>query len=131
MEWSAKEWERQPHSARLELARASEHVWALNTSGGTSVLVAGMFRPVAIGFTPEIWLLICQPFRENLRRNLLDTKYWLNRLVFSRYPRVIVQIDAKYPEGQRFARFMGFKDSLERTTFEDREYLVYEVNEWR
>lgn len=125
--WSEEELSREPREAIICLMQTSPSVWHIDRDGET-LLVAGVFMPMLIGGVPELWLLLCEGIRHKLARNLREIRELVKDLVHL-YPHVIVQVDAKFPVGRRFAEFMGFSKQVSYSVHAEREYIVFEVND--
>lgn len=127
MAWSKKEVdENSTPKGRAYLARNSERIWVVRNAAGDDLLIAGIYRPALIGHIPELYLLVCEAFKRNLRHNLVGTRELVKELMRD-FPHVMVQIDARYPVGQRFAEFMGFTSINRHEVHKGREYIIYEV----
>lgn len=125
MDWSRREFDKSTVEERASLVQVSPHIWKVERDG-EPLLIAGIMQAQAIGGAAEIWLLVCEPMKKQLRRNAQDIKD-LVRGLLCLYPHVYVQVDAAYPAGQRFAEFMGFTRLTESSRFKNREYLLYEI----
>lgn len=123
-EWSMKEFDAIPTSARLALERKSDRIWTLEADGHV-VMVAGVLVPALVS-RPELWFLLCTGFTKTLRRNLIETRELVEQLL-DLYPRVIIRVDSRYPTGHKFAEFMGFRQISHSIAHDGREYGVYEV----
>lgn len=127
MPWSRHEFEQHTPKEVGHLKRTSEFVWTVSNTGGETLLVVGVKGEGLIGDIPELYMLVCEEFRKNLRRNLVEVRELVNELL-TLYPHVKVQVDAKFPAGQRFAEFMGFRKMVgEPERVKDREYIWFEV----
>ncbi len=127
IDWSDKELKyNSTEAGRAYLAKNSDKLWVVRRGANENLLVAGIYRPALIGYTPELYMLVCEAFRTNIRRNLLETKELVKDLL-ALFPHVIVQIDADYLVGQKFAEFMGFRNQQRREVHRGREYIVFEV----
>lgn len=125
--WSRKEVdENSTPEGRAHLARNSDRIWVVRNAQEQDLLIAGIYRPALIGQPPELYLLVCEAFKRNLRRNLLETRELVKGLLLD-FPHVIVQIDAHFPVGQKFAEFMGFVSQRRYEVHKGREYIIYEV----
>lgn len=123
-QWSAQEFGQTSSRQRVALERKSKKIWALAIDDET-VMIVGVLTPALIS-RPELWFLMCEGFKKSLRRNLLETRELIDDLLLL-FPNVIIRVDAKYPAGQRFAAFMGFKQISHSIGHDGREYGVYEV----
>jgi hypothetical protein len=74
----------------------------------------------------EVWMLLCEPFKENTLGNLRAVYEKFNELI-ALYPELKLRIDASRPAGRRFVEFFGFIPYFSET-FEDREYIHYKVS---
>lgn len=123
-DWSAREFASTPGSQRMALERKSKKIWLLKADDEV-VMIAGVLVPALVS-RPELWFLMCSGFTKALRRNLLETRELMDQLLLM-FPSVIIRVDAKFPAGQRFAEFMGFKQISHSIGHDGREYGVYEV----
>lgn len=132
MKWARDEYDNAGERGRTALVRTSEFVWAIKNQQGETLMVIGVFSQTLIGETPELYILLCEGFRVNIRRNLRECKHLLDKLLQEYYPKVLVHVDAQFPSGQRFAEFMGFvKQDVPPVIRKGREYLTYEVSNGR
>jgi hypothetical protein len=104
--------------------RRSKHTWVLFDDVGEMLMVVGVTRPTQLS-TPEVWMLLCEGFTKNLRRNLIAVRKKVQDLL-DLYPHVRVRVDALIPGGTKFVEFMGFTEYF-RDTKGTREYIYYEV----
>lgn len=123
--WGQKEFDSTPPKERELFVKRSQHVWTLH-DGGELLMVVGVYQPNLVGDPPELWVLLCRNFKNNFRRNLLMVRDKMEELL-ELYPRVMVQVDAEFPAGNKFAMFMGFTQVRSQRLVNDREYIVYEV----
>jgi hypothetical protein len=121
-DWSQREYN-VPGSELL--VRKSKHVWSI-TEHGHPILIIGIYEPSFIGTIPELWLLMGEDFRKQLKRNLTFIRGQMDELL-SYYPRLETRVDVDFQSGHRFAKAMGFKPIRQRLYSDGRDYVVYEV----
>lgn len=122
-DYSAAEFNSSAADEVLNLVQKSPHVWTLENDEEI-IMVVGVYAPSFVG-PAELWMLTCRSFSRNLRHNLEEVREKVSELL-SLYPNVRVRVDSKFPAGRRFAEFMGFRE-ISRTSWKDREYVLYEV----
>lgn len=105
--------------------RRSERMWAMVDEHNHTLLVVGIIKPTQISI-PELWLLMCEPFSDNLRTNWPEIKNGMNDLL-ALYPQVMVRVDAQLPAGKKFVERLGFME-YHREVRGDREYIYYKVS---
>lgn len=123
--FSAAELAETPKFGQDLLVKHSSHTWVLMDETGV-LMVVGIFAPDLIGRTPELWMLVTEHFRTNLRRNLRAIAGKIEVLL-ELYPRVKVQVENGHIAGHRFALFFGFEPKGSITHPNGRTYVVYEV----
>lgn len=76
---------------------------------------------------PELWLILAQPFTENLRESLRLTKeVW--RVPSQKYPNLICEVDKHNAQELHFARYFGWRETGERCIRPGgADYIQFEV----
>lgn len=115
---------RMPELERKIYLRRTEQTWVLEDQNGNTVMVAGLIKKTQVS-TPEIWMLLCEPFRENLLKNILQLRPKVAELL-ELHPRIVVRVDAQAPGGTRMMEALGFRP-FRRETAHGREYIHCEV----
>lgn len=123
--WAEEEMRRTPEVERRIFVRRSEKVWVLLDEDHHTLAVAGVIVPTAVS-TPELWILLCEGFKANLRRNLVELYDNMVSVLLEQYPHVRVKVDAQAPAGTKFAELFGFVE-VGRQHAGDREYIHLEV----
>jgi hypothetical protein len=122
--WAEEEMRRTPKPFQRIFIRRSEKTWIVVDDHGTTLMAVGIQRPTQIS-TPELWVLLCEGFRTDLRRNLREIGKLFEELL-EEYPHVMVRVDAQAPAGQKLVEYFGFTEYF-RDVKDDREYIYYEV----
>lgn len=108
------------------LVRQSAQTWTL-IKGNHTLMVVGVLRPALVGQRPELWMLLCEEFKRDLKTNLMLVHDKVADLL-ELYPNVYVRIDSQFGAGRKFAKFMGFVPvNIPPERVNGREYLTYEV----
>lgn len=123
-EYSEEELKTSSGNDVITLVHKSPHVWTVSDAEEI-IMVVGVYAPSFVG-PAELWMLMCRGFSRNLRFNLEAVREKVSELLIL-YPNVRVRVDSKFPAGRKFAEFMGFRE-ISRTSWKDREYILYEVN---
>jgi hypothetical protein len=123
--YSNVEFKEVPEAARDAMVRASDKVWQVAYDGKV-LMVLGVMSPALIGAPPELWLLVSAAFNKNLTKNLRHVRGRVDELL-SYFPHLRVRIEDDFTEGQRFARFFGFRDTGRLSQVLDKTYHWYEV----
>lgn len=108
------EWEKAGPLAQIVVAE-SEKVWALIDK--RPILYVGVVRESLLA-TPRLWFFLCKGFR---KRHLRAVRRAVAHL-WEAFPRIDTYVEERWPEGCRFAEFMGFR----RTKRTEGAYVVYE-----
>jgi hypothetical protein len=122
--WAEQEMRRFTDIERKIFFRRTETMWVLEDEARNTILIAGIRRQSQVS-TPELWVLLCEPFAKNLRRNipLVRAKFYE---LLEQHPRIYAKIDAQSPSGLKFAEAFGFS-VVSRDTSGPREYIFCEV----
>lgn len=112
-----------PFERRVFLRR-SKRTWLLLDDEGEVLMALGVHKPTQLS-TPELWMLMDEKFKHNLRRNLLALRKRIDDL-FALYPHLMLRVDASVKEAQHFVQFFGFEEYY-RTAAGDREFIYYEA----
>lgn len=123
-DWAREEF-RRTEVERIE--RESASMWRLLGARDEVIAIVGIYAPDLVGVLPEMWLLLTEDFRRNLRYNLVAAQVGFKQIL-SLYPQMMVRIDAESPLGTKFAEFYGFKKAQKAQQYHGRDYLVYEVS---
>lgn len=114
-----------PEVERKIFVERSEQVWSLMDEDHHTLMVVGIIARSQVSI-PELWMLMCEPFKWKLKTNWADVKEKFE-ILLAEYPRVMVKVDAAVPVGKRFVELLGFTE-YHRDVKGDREYIYYEVN---
>jgi hypothetical protein len=114
-----------PPVARKTYFRRSEYTHVLLDDYNHTLMVVGIYQPT-LAHRPELWVLLCAQFKENLRANLRATAQHFQELLRV-YPTVVVRVDAEAPLGTKFAEHFGFRE-YEREDRDGREYIWLRIN---
>lgn len=112
-----------PFERRVYIRR-SKRTWLLMDDEGEVLMALGVHKPTQLS-TPELWMLMAERFKLNLRRNVLALRDRIDDL-FALYPHLMLRVDATAKEAQHFVRFFGFEEFY-RTAAGDREFIYYEA----
>lgn len=115
-----------PEVVRKIFLRRSKQMWVLHDEANHTILVAGIVEPSQMS-TPELWVLLCEPFKKRLRALLPQMKLKLDELL-ELYPHLKVRVDAETPGGRKLVEFLGFTEYHRDAPGNGREYIYYEVH---
>jgi hypothetical protein len=123
--WAEEEMRQRPEVERKIFIRRSEQMWVVTDEWNHALLVAGIIQPTQLS-TPELWVLLCEGFSNNLRQNLRDAYKHLDKLL-EEYEHVMVRVDAEAPAGTKLVELLGFTEYHREASITSREYIYYEV----
>lgn len=102
--------------------RRSENTFVMEDKDGEILIVIGVIQRTQVS-VPEVWMLLCEGFTRNLRRNMIDLRNKVRDELLARYDKVMVKADASHKQAQRFAEFLGFEK-----IYHADDYIYYEVS---
>lgn len=114
-------------AGRLDkMVKASQRVWLVLGNDNRPIFVAGVVGGSVMGQAPDLWLVLCNAYTEDLRNNVRYTRVLAGKLR-RLYPRLRAVVPPEFDVGARFATHFGFRPSgvVQRG---DQSYAVYEVN---
>lgn len=104
--------------------RRSEPVWVLTDDDNHTYAVIGVITPT-IASIPEAWILLCEPFKRNLRKGMIALRDSMDEML-EYHPHVQVKVDAETPCGRKLVEFLGFKEYY-HDYLGGREFIYYEA----
>lgn len=104
--------------------RASDGIWVVSDEGNP-LLVAGVIKQSLLG-TPRLWFLLCQPFIDSKVNFHLRSLRLVVDLLAQRYRRMETYVEKDWRTGERFAKFVGFRNTERLTQVYDRDFNVWE-----
>lgn len=120
--WSQGEFDRFEARSRLEMVRRCPDLWTV-TVDEHIILIAGIKSESLIG-SAELWVLVTEDFRKNLRLSLTETEALLPRLK-ELYPHAFIRVEEGSLVAERFAAWFGFYP-VDRDFIEGHWYTTYE-----
>lgn len=94
--------------AALEAAiNDSVRIWDVRDRASRTILLAGVFQFSLVGQQPNMWMIMCRPFKWATYRNLRMCRRLIDEALVM-FPRLEFFVDSSSATDCKFAEFMGF-----------------------